>query len=389
MGDDADRSAILDVVRQPTSTGDVTGLVGPLEITDGQPVLSDERTADADAPGAIAQSVEAESKPGSKPKSDGAVTVVGRPEEFNPSLPNLVVFDSFATKDVPLTFKEGENASKISHGEISAKAAEAQGFQNVFRVERGALELDPDTIQQILFQPDKVAALATLVEGELASGIEALEHKVNSGEIPLGKGDAVIMSFGNGLDPTFAEASTRFGVDLTPENLASKRSEFLERLKTISQDPNHPEFRMAANILRVNDALGRLQEKGIHVIHASGNQGPERFSPGFMNAFSQVKALRPSGKVWELSADHSLAVVAGQGHFQVHLDPQTSDFLIRNSDLQRPIKIADRVSEVAASSEDLEVGLLWGTSFAHITLLPDYRRIFSAVKEGRKLDGQI
>ena len=383
--------------RQQANSSDLTAPLTPFELTANGQVI---------APGAadaiIPPPQDVTSAEVDPPATADPVTVVGAPKSFNPELPSLVVLDDFApTNSRDLSTRDPNHKDLISHGEISAVAAEQQGFSNVFRVDMGS-ESIPDGSN---------AVRAQAWEGELATDIEGLEHKINSGEIPLGRGDAVIMSFGNPYDPTFKEASTRFGIDLTAANLASKRSEFLDRLETIRDDPSHPESLMAANILRVNAAIVRLQEQGIHVIHAAGNDGPEVFSPGFMNASSQVKGLNLSGSVYAGSANHSLTTVAGPERYEVTFNPATSALELNHPDLDRPIEILKRKTDatepgepirVLDSAPDLDtvfagasaadptadiVGQIEGTSFSHIARLPEYKRILSSVKEGRTLDG--
>jgi len=126
--------------------------------------------------------------------------------------------------------------------------------------------------------------------------------------MPLGKGDVLNISMGN-ADPTFAEASKFLGFPVTGENLAAERGHILQRMGEIAKDPSRSKDDQdtASRVVRTNEAIDRVQSKGVEVIQAAGNFGKDQFSWDFMNTKTQLSSYKPSGVADSFSADHSLA----------------------------------------------------------------------------------
>lgn len=301
-----------------------------------------------------------------------AVRIEARPANFDAKLPSVAVLDEFTQDSLKLSATDS-----ISHGELSARAIDEQGFLNVFRLQTDFLQEDS--------QGSDRHGSAAQNEGEIADSFEALVKLVESGELPLGKGDGVLASFGNASDPTFAEATAKFGISVSAENLRTVRQDLLARLKEVSADATHPESQWAANILRVNAAIETLQSRGINVIHAAGNGGPDKFSPGFLSANLQLTATDQHGKPLPNSADHSLTTKA-LGKFSVEVDRTTGALELTSSAMPHPLTILPNpTAKFNERSEEGRTGTVTGTSFAHITLWTLNRQIMSAVKEGRTL----
>lgn len=211
----------------------------------------------------------------------------------NPKAPTVAFADVFNVKDQYLA-----NNTTVSHGEISRKAAENNGFNTV------ALDLDNTR--------DKFN------NKDFSKDLNAIDKKIDDGELKLGKGDALNISMGN-EDPTFKQASDFVGFPVTRENLAENREKILNRMNEIKEDPSRSEAdRATANrVVETNKAIDKLQGKGVEVIHAAGNEGNDKFSWEFMNAKTQLSSNKPDGTADSFSADHSLTT-KGNGVIPVH-----------------------------------------------------------------------
>lgn len=211
----------------------------------------------------------------------------------NPKAPTVAFADVFNVKDQYLA-----NNTTVSHGEISRKAAENNGFNTV------ALDLDNSR--------DKFN------NKDFSKDLNAIDKKIDNGELKLGQGDALNISMGN-EDPTFKQASDFVGFPVTRENLAENREKILNRMNEIKDDPSRSESdRTTANrVVETNKAIDKLQGKGVEVIHAAGNEGNDKFSWEFMNAKTQLSSNKPDGTADSFSADHSLTT-KGNGVIPVH-----------------------------------------------------------------------
>lgn len=328
-----------------------------------------------------------------------AVSIVGRPKKFDPSKPTVVVLDDL--RDDKVEFMREKGAVKgPTHGEITARAAEHRGAEqdgfNVFRVHM-----------------NENASQLEVIQG--------LEKKIKSGEIPLGRGDAITMSFGGTHDATFKAVSQFLGTEINAANLKDKRDEILAAFREKSQDPSlSPELREGlANAVAMNDTISRIQkDTGADVIHASGNTGADRFSLQFMTANIQLRSSDKDGKVDNFSADHSLTNAAGDGVFGVKFNAKTNTFEVSNESVTNPIKfqlreigkgkpverfLGDRSQtefKLVEKEDRLHtslalptavpgdkrnvVAVVAGTSFANISFLERYRPAMLAAKRGER-----
>lgn len=217
---------------------------------------------------------------GKATEASAPITIVGRPEKFVPERSTVLFLDNFS-KDRTNMASFGPGAGGAPHGEVSARAAEVNGF-NVIRAQAN------DAPFNEMFRD--------------------IEKRINSGELPLGKGDVINVSMGHN-DLTFAQVSEFTGIKITAENLAENKDKILDKLREISKTHENLELRQAiAGLVETNEIINRLQtEKKITVVHAAGNDGPDKFSIDFMNAKVQLGSQNPETKKFDsFSAAHSL-----------------------------------------------------------------------------------
>ncbi len=238
-----------------------------------------------------------------------SITVLDSAQNLDPSKPTVVVLDDF--RDIRRNTEPLDSQGNgLPHGEPTAQAARQNGF-NVVRVQ------------------DNTTAPWDGTGANFAMPLMGIEQKINSGELPLGKGDVINISLGNNPDLSFTKVSsmlqTKGGMpdlNVTPENLAANKDRILQGMQAIVNNPaSTPEERkIASRIVDTNAAIQRLQDKGITVVHAAGNNGPGEFSPDFMSAAVQLRSQRPDGTPDPFSANHSLAKPA-DGIFGVVANP--------------------------------------------------------------------
>ena len=258
---------------------------------------------------------------GQKPeKKSEPFELISTSKDMDPSKPTAVFLDQFARKDVDL------GGTKVAHGEISRAAAEENGFNTV------ALNLQ---------------APESLGNGtDYSKAINKIADMAQDGKLALGKGDVLNISMGN-LDPTFEEASKFLGFPVTAQNLASQRENILKRMQEISQDESRSkeDRETAERVVNTNNAIDRLQDKGVEVVHSAGNDGQDRFSWDFMNAKWQLSSNRPSGKPDEFSASHSLTTSA-DGVLPLKIKQE--------GDLISPVPMAEQKGKVAIADTGVE-----------------------------------
>jgi hypothetical protein len=235
----------------------------------------------------------AEASPKQAAEPGKGASVVGKDEPSAPNRRKVIVADNFKDKDQDL---DGDGKSDATHGDVLANGLKSQGFQTT-RVDMPFLSDD---------------------KGEHGPGqaIHALADKVQDGSISTKRGDVVNMSFGPGKDPTFEQANTLFGFTgdnaLTPQNLKEKTPQVQAKIAELAGKPDaHPIYRDWND---TQTGIKRLQEQGLKVVHAAGNDGPDRFSPGFLGADHQLSATDAKGRLLGTSANHSLTTPA-QGLF--------------------------------------------------------------------------
>jgi hypothetical protein len=240
----------------------------------------------------------------SLPKPAGPFSIVSRPDKLDPNAPTAVFLDQFDRNDIDLG-----DGTRVPHGEISRRAAQANGF-NAFGLQ---------------INPRETSTGAT----DYAEALKGIEKSIDSGELPLGRGDVINISLGQSgpNEPTFEEASKFLGFEVTPENLKDQRQKILTRMGEIANDPTRPaaDRETARRVVDTNEAISRLQGRGIEVIQAAGNEGSNKFSWDFMNANWQLSSVKPSGKADPFSASHSLAT-PGDGVLPVKHNNQLDMF---------------------------------------------------------------
>lgn len=206
---------------------------------------------------------------------------------MNPDKPTVAIIDSF-NKLVPEALVPLPNGNEIPHGEISARAAEANGL-NVIRLQT------PNTANNAPYGP----------------WLREVEKRIDSGELPLKRGDFLNISMGDG-QPTFAEMSRTLGFQINAGNLAENRERMIQRMGEIAADPRKPQAlrNQMKDYLEANESIARLQARGITVVNAAGNDPDNRFSPSFLRAEVQLSSNRPDGRKHEFSAQNSLTTPA-------------------------------------------------------------------------------
>lgn len=216
----------------------------------------------------------------------------------DPKAPTVAFLDQFKEKEEDLG-----DGTRVAHGEISRAAAEANGFNTVALQNSDRRDQNGDM--------------------DFSKRFNDIGKKIDSGELQLGRGDVLNVSLGNN-DPTFEQANQFLGFTgdkaITPANLAANREAILNRMKEISQDPTRSESdrTTAQRVVNTNQAIDDLKARGIEVVHAAGNDGPDKFSWDFMNSSAELSSRKPSGAADDFSADHSLTK-PGDGVIPIHV----------------------------------------------------------------------
>lgn len=243
---------------------------------------------------------------------------------FDPAKPTVIIVDDFSRPTLNLD----RNGHGPSHGELSARPTEAMGQYNVIRIQVNTEQL-----------PATRRRLGESFEKDSSSVFTALNEKIEKGELPLGKGDVVNISFGNNAlrqrdnlgevalvggkpvllegtgEPTFAEMNQLLGGEfeskpVTAENLKEMRPKILERLKELqASDDLNDQFIKGSwikAVLSTNEAIEKIQQKGIQVMVAAGNDGPDRVSWDYLVAEKQLAAVDRDGQYLPWSAHNSL-----------------------------------------------------------------------------------
>lgn len=212
------------------------------------------------------------------------------------SRPTIVVFDKFSFPVFELPADNGI----VSHGRISADAAERNGY-NVIRV----AELSPGPLLHL----------------ELA--LPELISFIDDRTVPVGRGDVVNISAVKSVP--FAGAGRLLKLHLTAENVKDMVPQVLERLEQLHQDTKQPRAvrEFARRQLASNRAVQRLRAAQVEVVAAGGNDGPDWFNIALMTATTQLSARDASGEIAPWSADNSLTTPA-DGDFEILMEPHSS-----------------------------------------------------------------
>lgn len=219
--------------------------------------------------------------------------VVGKDEKSDPNRRKVIVADNFQTRDQDV---DGDGKTDATHGDVIANGLKSQGFQT--------------SKVDLPFLSDQ------RTEQGPGQAVHSIADKVSDGSLSTKPGDVVNMSFGPGKDPTFEQANTLFGFSgenaLTPQNLKEKTPAVQAKIAELASKPDaHPLYRDWHD---TQTGIKRLQDQGLKVVHAAGNDGPDKFSPGFLGADHQLSATDAKGRMLGASANHSLTTPA-QGLF--------------------------------------------------------------------------
>ncbi|CAM6000431.1 unnamed protein product [Sphagnum balticum] len=235
-----------------------------------------------------------------KSSAHGMFKVEGDLSALDKKRPTVAFFDNFDwSKDEHPSFKF--DGMYLGHGLVSALSAAKNGY-NVVPVEVG----------------DSPA------NGSL---LKDLSDTIKNGTLPLGRGDVVNISLGENMstyamstvkvpgtgDPSFEKVNEKlkhsgFNFKITPENLKENREHLLDALSKMAQDKSDPEWqKRAQSAVEANAAIKEIQDRGIEIVHAAGNDGPDHVDLNFLRAEHQLSSIDPvTQKIDQFSANNSL-----------------------------------------------------------------------------------
>ena len=252
--------------------------------------------------------------------------------KINPKEPTAVFLDKF--KNAPPasinSLEKGQPTKSdlpVGHGDVSAMAAEQNGF-NVVRVD------------------DKAG---------LASELAGIEKDVSNGKLPLGKGDVINISMGQEQEfgsMSYPWASQLFGTNINKNNVGNPgvQKVIREKMEALAKKPGSDADQTAArDALSIQDSVNRLQKKGIQIMHAQPDK-PNTFDAEFMNGKMELTANGTDGKVASFATDNKLSKPM-PGVFQVQFpsydifnQAKVSDHSIRTPrDGSFSIKAGDKI----------------------------------------------
>lgn len=197
----------------------------------------------------------------------------------------------------------------FTHGEFSARLAEANGF-NAIRAQQTDMNV-------------------TSTSG-ISKSMTAIADQVDSGKLKLGKGDVINVSLGYN-DPSFSELNKFLGSDkdntITPENVKNPETQkdILDRLGKVADDPNRSQADrdFSKTMVNTNQAIQRLQGKGIEVLHSAANEGKDTISLEFLSANHELTSTdAKTGKIDAFAPEHAKTTQAN-GVFPIRFQPGT------------------------------------------------------------------
>jgi hypothetical protein len=284
-------------------------------------------------------------KPGDKPgEKSGDNTkadpykLLDDPSKADPNKPTVLFLDDFKNeapglsnnnKDKSLVISQNteiavnkvngttENGTKketetgFTHGDFSARMAEKNGF-NAIRAQQTGID-------------DRNKGLTPFAES-----LNKVADQVDAGQLKMGKGDVVNVSAGN-IDLSFDQVNTLLHSNkdnmVTPENVNKPevQKDILNRLDANTKNPDeNPALKQfSQRLLDTNNAIQRLQDKGIEVIHSGANDGKDTFSLEFMKANKEFASTDPAtGKLDSFSPEHSNTTPAN-GVYPIRFQPGT------------------------------------------------------------------
>ena len=203
---------------------------------------------------------------------------------------SLLVLDDYRHVVVPL--KDGHG---FSHGELSARINEENGLN----VRRFQIDVMKDGVVE-----------------DIAKSLNTMADLIDKGELKIADGDVLNLSFG--VTTSYADASKLLNMDIHPNNVAEKRGEILEKLEAASKSFQDDAFiQEAANI---NRGIQELQKRGLKVISAAGNNGPDSINLGLLAADKQYSALDSSGQLASYSGKNDFTT-DGRGQVDFRYTP--------------------------------------------------------------------
>lgn len=213
-----------------------------------------------------------------------------RPKD--PNAPMVLVLDDYRYHDVQINGEHG-----FAHGEISARMAEENGLN----VKRFQVEIS------------KAGAF------ELGNSMLEIAKRIDSGELKLPEGTALNLSFG--LSLTYDQVSSALNMNITPDNVKEQRQEIVDRLDKMYQNKLLAVNGMAlAEAADTNRGIRELQKRGIKVISAAGNEGPDYINIGTLAADVQYSALNADGNLAEYSGKNNFTK-DGRGQVDFYYQP--------------------------------------------------------------------
>lgn len=188
-------------------------------------------------------------------------TVQGDLDKIDVFKPTVAFLDTGRTD--PIKFDQYQ----LSHGQVSALAASKNGFNSFI------LDIDGHST------------------ASMSQHLNEIDKSIESGKLPLGKGDVLNISVDkNGMMPLrklngdleregkelsqfLGQQSPPMQLELpvTADNLAKNRPALLKALEYLA--PGHEAYTEA---LATNKALDSISNRGVTVLSAAGNEGPDR-----------------------------------------------------------------------------------------------------------------
>ncbi len=221
-----------------------------------------------------------------KPKASDAAsfktfTVQGDLDKIDVFKPTVAFLDTGRTD--PIKFDQYQ----LSHGQVSALAASKNGFNSFI------LDIDghhTSSMSQHLYEIDK-----SIESGKLPLGKgDVLNISVDkNGMMPLSKLNGDLEKEGQELTQFLRQQSPPLQLELpvTAENLVKNRPALLKSLEYLA--PGHEAY---AEALATNKALDSISKRGVTVLSAAGNEGPDRID---LNNLSVKNQLGSGDKVQE------------------------------------------------------------------------------------------
>lgn len=194
---------------------------------------------------------------------------------------NILILDSFSEPDISVDI---DLVNDVSHGEVVSKIIE-KGLPNA-------------SVEKIDFPSNAISDDYS----ELGKNLTRIFQDIKQGNK---KYDAINISLG--IEMTFNEAKKRFGIILTPENIASKAKELKDSLLAKRTERKCFDDRMYSNAINIIDNLDSISSTGTKVYVAAGNSMNEK-----INLFSlidnsvSVGALNSNNEKSFYTADNSL-----------------------------------------------------------------------------------